>query len=236
MIEFSYLLFFLGEISTLGVVFGLLHLYKQLNQSLRILLIYFLICLTAGFWKLFIVLENKPTLWVLNLFLIAEITLVMLYCWATARVKVARKIFFFLAILLGAFSVVLFKTQQVSEASWINAVAIIGGMFYLFYETLEHPNAERLTRTPDYWFMTGFFLYTTGSFFIFLNSRYVFVKNSEPSLYIEGFRYLLLTGRNVLFTIGVWQVESTPKMRKYLLVGWAVAVVFSIMEYIFSRI
>lgn|GEM_PF-7002537 len=211
---------------------GLLYLNKQLNQSLRILLGYFFICLIAGFGKLFVLFGHESTLWILNLFLIAEVILMILYCWAMARVKTARRIFAALAILLGALSVVLFKNQQVSEASWINSVAIIGGMFYLFYETLEYSDAQSLTRTPAYWFMTGFLLYATGSFFIFLNNRYIFVRDSTPSFYVESFRYFLLTGRNVLITVGVWQIQPSPKLRNYLLVGWLISLLYSIAQYL----
>lgn len=232
MVKLVYILFFLGETSAIGAVLGLAYLHKQHTPPLRVLLVYFVACVVAGVWKLVIVFDHQPTLWILNLFLVAEIVLVMLYCYYTAHQERAKQVFLGLAFLLGLLSVVMYQSDKVSDASWINAVAIIAGTFYLFYETLEYSEQQYLTRTPHYWFLTAFLLYFTGSFFIFLHNRYVFVNGNSPSFYLEGFRYFLLVGRNALFCVGIWHVQPSLPLRYYLLGGWVLAALYAVFQYV----
>jgi hypothetical protein len=190
---------------------------------------YFFLCLSAGFWKTATMLNNQTTLWILNIFLIFEIFLLMLFFQTEARNKKSQRIFMALAFLLGVVSVLLYRSDKVSEAAWINAVAIIAGACYLFYETLEYSDVQHLSRTPSYWFITALLIYFTGSFFVFLHNRYVFVRKSEVSLYIEGFRCFLLIGKSLMCSIGVWYIAPSPKLRLWLLLGWGLSVLFAAM-------
>lgn len=189
-----------------------------------------------GIWKLQVLLSATPsTLWILNLYIIAEVVLLMWYFRTLSYTKRAKQIFTGLAVLLGTSSIFLYETNKVSEASWINAVAIISGVFYQFYLMLENPSEKPLVRQPLYWFNTGILTYFTGSCFIFLHNRYVFTHDNESALYIEGFRYFLLIARNVLFCIGIWNFYPQVSLRNVLWGGWAVSLLFALLQYAAER-
>lgn len=236
MIEITYLLCYLGELSFIGSAAGFAYLFKYLTSPQKALFFYCLIGCLVGIWKLQVLLTITPnTLWILNLYLIAEVVLLMWYFRESSDTKRAKQIFTGLAVLLGGLSIFLYKTEAVSEASWINAIGIIGGVFYQFYQMLENPSEKSLIRQPIYWFNSGILVYFTGSFFIFLHNRYVFTYGNESALYIEGFRYLLLIARNVLFCIGIWQIRPHNSLRNVLLGGWAVAFLWAMLQYAMKR-
>jgi hypothetical protein len=89
--------------------------------------------------------------------------------------------------------------------SIINGISLLLTIAYsllYYYEQLRYPSTLFIYAQPDFWFITGFFMYAAGAFFVFL-FRESSVSNSEfltQYLYIHSFSSIL---RSILFSIAM---------------------------------
>ncbi len=89
--------------------------------------------------------------------------------------------------------------------SLINGISLLLTLAYSFlyyYEQLRYPSTLFIYAQPDFWFITGFFMYAASAFFVFL-FRESSSSDSEfvsQYIYIHSFSSIL---RSILFSIAM---------------------------------
>jgi hypothetical protein len=76
---------------------------------------------------------------------------------------------FFLLNLLWWEDINSFNSNTYTLASFI----LVTYCFLYYLENLRHPTSARISKTPDFWFVTGIFTYYTSCSFIFFTYRYL---------------------------------------------------------------
>ncbi|MFY7880562.1 MAG: hypothetical protein ACOVP6_10870 [Lacibacter sp.] len=108
-------------------------------------------------------------------------------------------------LFLAYYTKSVFSTQLGEFNSIINGISLLLTIAYsllYFYEQLRFPSTLFIYAQPDFWFITGFFMYAAGAFFVFLFRESSVTDNVffNQYLYIHSFASIL---RSILFSIAM---------------------------------
>jgi hypothetical protein len=170
----------------------------------------FLYCIAIAFLRIvytFLYSKSLLTAQIVYTFYIPiEIGIIIYFFHFTLNYYFHQKIVLFSGLLFLAYYIKTVFSSPLGEFnSIINGISLLLTIAYsllYYYEQLRYPSTLFIYAQPDFWFITGFFMYAAGAFFVFL-FRESSVSNSEfftQYLYIHSFSSIL---RSILFSIAM---------------------------------
>lgn len=133
-----------------------------------------------------------------------EYTLFNLFIFILTKNKNIKKIIlFFIAAFIAFQAIFTYFTPIVlidSVSIGIETILILFFSFYFLYEQINKPETVFLYNTYHFWIITGFIIYFSGSFFVYLFASYIPQKELRIFWLIINIFSIL---KNIFFSIGI---------------------------------
>lgn len=189
----------------LPLLIGLAH-RKRIPSYLKCIVWLALTSITSDALSLFLLNNGMGTWPVVNLFFIAQFTL--LYC--CFRSAVSNRYLDGIFWLFIAFAIVNYffweqpKTFNTSTAYVGGILLMLVALFYL-QQLLRQNVTESVMNLPLLWISYGILTYYAGTLFLFLFNNYLVKHYPESHYYIWVLHNLLNITKNVFFSVALWK-------------------------------
>lgn len=148
------------------------------------------------------------------IFIPVEFSIIGYFFYNSVNYEIHKKIILWLSLLFIASFIVksLFTTHQLFDSvlNGVEALVVIFFSLLFFYEQLRYPKSLFIYTQPEFWGVSGFFLFFSISFFAFLYRQTFW---TQKDFYVQYIYIHALAGilRNLLFTMGMLiKPEKTP--------------------------
>jgi hypothetical protein len=91
----------------------------------------------------------------------------------------------------------------------VEAAAVILMAILFFYRILSEMKIKRLDKYPEFWINTGYLLYFSGAFFLFLPSNFIIDKGKLLNLTIWSVHAVLSVILYSLLGLSIWMYRKT---------------------------
>lgn len=178
----------------------------SLNQSLKALTLYLIICLIIEFVSDVLWYDNINNLWLFHIFTLLEFTCFMYIFFQILKIEHKQKLFS--VIILSFLIIFLVDIIFISGHLKMNELArnVEGFTFIvlsiLYFKSLMKSNEHQsLLQKFSFWFSSAILLYFSGSLFIFLFSNYLLDSSPETFFGIYAIHSILSIIFNILLAI-----------------------------------
>lgn len=176
--------------TTLPLVFFLLFKRMSKQRSLRVILFYILYCIVNEGMSFYLqsIIKTPNFIMLLNLFTIIEYTFFCYFIYLIQPKGRLRKIvpFLWIGFILFAFADYVFfnKTHEFdSFASGIEAIIVLVLCMAYLFSQVRGNNSLLIYSTFNFWVVIAFFIYFSGTFFLYLMTDKMRVSVSFQKMY-----------------------------------------------------
>ncbi len=204
----KYPLDFISDISSIfPILIGLAN-YKVLSKSSKLILLFFGMYLLGDTWMIWLGLESKNNLFILNLYPLGGILLLTTVYFSAFDSVLTKRIITGLAVLSFLICLVNIKRLEADPVGSITyrLYIIILALLY-FNKILSDMRIRNILIHNLFWISSGIIIYATGTFFISIFSKIIF----NPSLVSDELFDTYWNINNILFlflvtfsSIGIW--------------------------------
>jgi hypothetical protein len=185
------------------VTIGLYFLRKRNGTGQNILLIYLLYTQVSNFIvnpTLFKFTNNN--IWGFRLFTIIEYTLFTYFLYSILTTRILKRILLFLSF--SFYGICIYDGLNSKSSTFdslpsgYSAILLIFFSLFSLYELLRSTDYSFLYERTKFWFTTGYIIYFSGTFFIFISAQ----GNFENPVYFSLFQSLndfFTIVRNIMF-------------------------------------
>src|SRR5688572_14322987 len=212
---------FLIAYSSIGSVFipltiAAAHWKKMWNEWKPICLI-LIIALAADLLSLVFVQFKVNTYLIVNIFLIAQFSLLIINFRKQLRNPRVANIILVLFILFSIINISFFQGPLVfnSVSNVVACLILIAFCLFYFYKLLNDLPIVHIQHLPMLWISFGVLTYYGGNFFLFLVKNYLTYGDTGHHKVMWILHNLLNITKNILFAIALWQ--SYRKVKSYTL-------------------
>ena len=160
-------------------------------------------------------IKDNAVFVLLSLFTIIEYSLFAFIIYLNLAKKLAKKIILFLSPLFILFAIFQFLNSQNKSIDAISItieyILIIVFCIFYFFEEINQPNATFIYASYNFWIITGIFIYSTGTFFLFMQSDNLTTAEWEQWSIIN---YIFTILKNLFFGIALVMKKDSSKHSK----------------------
>ena len=201
-------------------MFFLLFKRKSKKKPLRVILIYVLYCIVNEGTSFYLQSIRSPNIiFLFSLFTIVEYSFFCFFIYLILPKGTIKKIvlFIWIGFLLLALSDYIFfsKTKEFdSFMSGIEAIIVLMLSIYYFFSQMKGSNSLLLYSTFNFWAVIAFFIYFSGTFFLYLMADKMRVNLSFQKIYfVINISFNILKDL-LLCTAMTMKLNNTVKQQK----------------------
>lgn len=193
----------LSALLPLGI--GLFH-FKRISFRLKSIVWLAIASIVADALSLLLLSNGKGTWFIVNLFFIAQFTLL----YACFRRSLSNRYLDGVFWLFIAFAILNYAFWE-QPNTFNTSTAYVGGIFLilialLYLQKLLKKNVtESVMNLPLLWISYGILTYYAGTLFLFLFNNYLVKHSPENHYYIWMLHNLLNITKNVFFSVALWK-------------------------------
>ncbi len=200
---------FIAHISSvLPIVIGISR-YRYLNNSLKIILFFFIISFIKDTYSLALIFSIPNNLYVQNIESVYQTALIGAVFYFSFEENFSRRIIALSTILCTAFTLFYYKNNEVSSISLstVRLLAIALALAY-FSKIMVDMRVKNIMKHSMFWFSAGLLIYAAGTFFAMSLSEYWYKDiNKVPVEIFDKYwnsSQILLIIFAMLSTVGLW--------------------------------
>ncbi len=181
--------------------------YRQLKPSAKVVWLYLAVSTVVNLTATIVArVYHQNNLPLLHIFTVAEFFILLLYYQRllfSGTVPVLFRIMPFIFFLLCIINAVFFQNVYTHNSYAHSLEALVVMLLAVNYFARLAAAAEpQVTKLPDFWFNTGFFLYFSGSFILFVFSNFILRISKQQYLVLWDMHAAFVLLMYLLFTIG----------------------------------
>ncbi|GAB4025696.1 hypothetical protein [Spirosoma koreense] len=194
--------------SSLPIFLGLLR-YKYLSNALKLVIVFFLFYFLKETYATWLAVLKENNYYLQNIETMVETLILLAIGFACFDAPSWRRFAVVLAIICVSVSLYTYKSDAISSGS-LSSFRLFAIFFCLSYfnKILTDVKVKNILLHPLFWFVTGLFIYTTGTFFIVLFSEYWYKDiNKVPAEIFDRYwngGLVLLIIFSCLSALGFW--------------------------------
>ncbi|EDM38763.1 hypothetical protein PBAL39_21860 [Pedobacter sp. BAL39] len=188
--------------------------FRSYTTALRIITLHLVLISFIGGYSAYLWALKKNNLPVLHIYTMVEFTTIMLFYAEVFKDKIKRK--WTVAIIGGFISFCLINAEYIQNWFVFNtypralqSFVIICACLYYYYQITHQTLYIQIEKSPIFWINTGFFIYFSGSFLLFMLSNYILRMNSAFNMNVWMFHAFLSILMYTLIAVGLWQTKKT---------------------------
>ena len=183
---------------------------RNKNKDVRVIFFYCLYCFVNDL--LLTQLDAGYRFTFLSLFTIVEYCLFSLAIYLNLKNNVFKKIILWASPPFVAFSIFQFFSSGMqsdidSISITVEYILLIVYCLFFFFEELNEPNTTFIYSSHRFWIVVGILIYSTGTFFLFMQSSNLNDEQWDRWLIIN---YIFTIIKNILFGIAIIIKPSPP--------------------------
>ncbi|WP_157262902.1 hypothetical protein [Pedobacter steynii] len=173
--------------------------------SIHLLLIGILALYSASLW-----LSSKNNLPVLHIYTMIEFSTIMLFYQVVFKDSIAR--IWFILLISGFLAFCLINAFWIQKWHIFNtyprtlqSIVIISTSLFYYYKITRQTLYIQIEKSATFWINTGFFIYFSGSFLLFMLSNYILPLSLKFNMIVWQLHAFLSCILYSLIFIGLWQ-------------------------------
>jgi hypothetical protein len=224
-----FVIVYFSDFWLLTPVVGLLYLYRSLTTGQKAFFGYCLILLIVELFTIYLAHRYRQNLWLYNVYFVVEAITLAIFFQKIFQNSFVRKLVLYVGLGIALVNSTLVELQNMSDGGWINCFFTIICCLYFLWETLNKISPKPVTSEPMFWIVTGFLLYASSTYFIYLFKHLVFIHDNEMAKHLSLARIILFITRNALFLIGIWQIGASKQLKNIFIITSLASIVLSVL-------
>jgi hypothetical protein len=138
---------------------------------------FILVQFILNFYSKILLLQKTPNLFIYNINILISFLLLSAFFWRILHLKKKKLIItgmivlFILFIIFDLVKLENFTSEFNSNNYGVASFLLVSYCLMFYLEKLKFPTEEKITKTSDFWYVTGILTYYSGCFFIFINYK-----------------------------------------------------------------
>jgi hypothetical protein len=210
----TYILVFSVIIELAPVVFYLVNRKKINDKNLRVIFLLLVIGLLNDAYGVYCIWKEKENFLFYNSFLLFETLLLSTFFYQVFRKKPAKIVVVVMACFCVAAWIFIYKkvghTAYYNNFTTLENSLLLCYVLYYYFERILISNSEMIYSDPKFWIITGYLVFTSGTFFLLLYYPTLTIEE-RSKFYILNYVFAII--KTVLLTVAMF-MKNKPEPPK----------------------